>query len=182
IVAGRVAASYVAAAPLLRTVLCAVAAGGCAALYTVVTGRTPVDVASSGQATLAGLAADPHAWSVGALLAVLLCKSAAYALCLGSLRGGLVFPVVFLGTAAGVLLSPLPGFGVIPAAAAGMAAAVTTVLRLPVSSVALVVLVLGNTETVPVVILAAVSSFVTAELLPAGPPMTPRRPRKGRRG
>ncbi|MFB7028086.1 MULTISPECIES: chloride channel protein [unclassified Streptomyces] len=177
IIGGRLTAAFVMASPLVRTVVCAVGAGGCAALYAVVTGRTPVEVASSGQATLVELAADPHAWSVGVLLALLLFKSAAYALCLGSLRGGLVFPVLFLGAAAGVLLAPLPGLGVIPGAAAGMAAASAAALRLPVSSVVLVVLVLGNSETIPVVILAAVTSFVVAELLPPGPPLTPRRRR-----
>ncbi|WP_031002484.1 chloride channel protein [Streptomyces sp. NRRL F-5727] len=175
ILSGRLVAGFVAASPFVRTVICAVAAGGCAALYTVVTGRTPVDVASSGQATLAALAEDPHAWGVGALLAVVLFKSAAYALCLGSLRGGLVFPVLFLGAAAGVLLAPLPGLGVIPAVAAGMAAASAAALRLPVSSVALVVLVLGNAETIPVVILGAVTAFVVGELLPARLPAMRRR-------
>ncbi|MFI9119770.1 chloride channel protein [Streptomyces bikiniensis] len=181
VVGGRLTAAFVAASPFVRTVVCAVAAGGCATLYSVVTGRTPADVASSGQATLAGLASDPHAWGVGALVAVLLFKGAAYALCLGSLRGGLVFPVLFLGAAAGVLLAPLPGLGVIPGASAGMAAASAAALRLPVSSVALVVLLLGNSETIPVVILAAVTAFATAELLPPGPPLTPRRPRGGAR-
>ncbi|MEV4946946.1 chloride channel protein [Streptomyces sp. NPDC053755] len=178
IIGGRLAAVFVAAAPLVRTLLCAVGAGGCAALYTVVTGRSPVEVASSGQAALTQLAADPHAWSVGALLAVLLFKSVAYALCLGSLRGGLVFPVLFLGAAVGVLLAPLPGLGVIPGASAGMAAAATAALRLPVSSVALVVLMLGNSETIPVVILAAVTAFATSELLPRGPAAAPRPPEK----
>jgi H+/Cl- antiporter ClcA len=69
---------------------------------------------------------------------------------------------------------------VIPAAAAGMAAASAAALRLPVSAVALVVLVLGNSETIPVVILAAVTSFVTAELLPPGPSATPRRAPEGK--
>ncbi|MFG2891036.1 chloride channel protein [Streptomyces sp. NPDC048248] len=177
IIGGRLAGAFVAAAPLPRTVICAIAAGGCAALYAVISGRTPEDVASSGQGTLAELAAHPHAWSVGALLAVLLFKAAAYALCLGSLRGGLVFPALFLGAAAGVLCSPLPGLGVVPAAATGMAAAAASALRLPVSSVALVVLVLGNAETIPVVILAAVAAFITTELLPTGPSAEPRRPR-----
>ncbi|MGA5214644.1 chloride channel protein [Streptomyces cinereoruber] len=181
IIGGRLTAVFVAASPFVRTVVCAVAAGGCAALYAVATGRTPADVASSGQATLAGLAADPHAWGVGALVAVLLFKGAAYALSLGSLRGGLVFPALFLGAATGVLLAPLPGLGVIPGVAAGMAAASAAALRLPVSSVALVVLLLGNSDTIPVVILAAVTAFATAELLPPGPPLTPRRPRGGAR-
>ncbi|KOG12419.1 MULTISPECIES: chloride channel protein [Streptomyces] len=171
IIGGRLVAVFVADSTFVRTVICAVAAGGCAALYTLVTGRTPVDVASSGQATLAGLAEDPHAWGVGALLAVVLFKAAAYALCLGSLRGGLVFPVLFIGAAAGLLLAPLPGLGVIPAVAAGMAAASAAALRLPVSSIALVVLLLGNSVAIPVVILAAVTAFVTGELLPTGPPV-----------
>lgn len=164
----RLVASYVAARPLVRTVLCALGAAGCAALYALITGRSPVQVASSGQSTLAALASDPHAWGIGALLAVLLFKGAAYTLCLGSLRGGPVFPGLFLGAAAGVLLSPLPGLGVVPAIAAGLAAAAAITLRLPVSSVVLVALLLGSAAMMPAVILAAVVAFVITELLPPG--------------
>ncbi|MCX4776037.1 chloride channel protein [Streptomyces sp. NBC_01264] len=165
----RAIAAYVAARPLVRTVLCALGAAVCAAGYALITGRSPGDVVSSGQAGLAALAADPHAWGVGALFAVLLFKGAAYLLCLGSLRGGPVFPALFLGAAAGVLLGPLPGLGVVPAMAAGMAAASATTLRLPVSSVVLVILLLGSSAMMPVVILAAVVAFVVTELLPPGP-------------
>lgn len=49
-----------------------------------------------------------------------------------------------------------------------MAAAVTSALRLPVSSVVLVVLVLGSVAMIPVVILASVVAFVTTQLLPPG--------------
>ncbi|MFD3938720.1 chloride channel protein [Streptomyces sp. NPDC058611] len=170
LVGARALGGYVTARPLVRTVLCALGAAVCAAVYGLATGRDPVEVASSGQATLGGLAADPHAWGVGALIAVLLFKGAAYALCLGSLRGGPVFPALFLGAAAGVLLAPLPGLGVAPAMAAGMAAASATVLRLPVSSVVLVVLLLGSSAMMPVVILAAVVAFIVSELLPPGRP------------
>jgi H+/Cl- antiporter ClcA len=168
-VGGRIAARFVSAHPLRNTVLCALAAAGCAALYAIVTGRSPSEVSLSGQATLAQLAAHPHAWPVGSLVAVLAFKAVAYALCLGSLRGGPIFPSLFLGGALGVLLSPLPGFGVVPAMAAAMAAASAAALRLPVSCVVLIVLMVGNSGTVPVIALAAVLSFVTAELLPQGP-------------
>jgi H+/Cl- antiporter ClcA len=161
-------ASYVSGRILARTVLCALGAAVCAALYALATGRSPGDVASSGQATVAGLAVDPHAWGVGALIAVLLFKGAAYTLCLGSLRGGPVFPALFLGAATGVLLAPLPGLGVVPGMAAGMAAATAATLRLPVSSVVFVVLLLGSAAMMPVVILAAVVAFVVTELLPSG--------------
>ncbi|MFD4240142.1 chloride channel protein [Streptomyces sp. NPDC058525] len=167
----RAVAAYVRARPLVRTVPCALGAAACAAVYALATGRSPAEVASSGQASLATLAADPQAWGIGALVAVLAFKGAGYALCLGSLRGGPVFPALFLGAAAGVLLGPLPGLGVIPAMAAGMAAATVATLRLPVSSVVLVVLVLGSTAMMPVVILAAVVAFAVTELLPAGRPV-----------
>ncbi|MEU3061662.1 chloride channel protein [Streptomyces subrutilus] len=164
----RATSAYVAGRPAVRTVLCALGAAACAAGYALATGRSPAEVALSGQAALAGLAADPHAWGVGALVAVLLLKGAAYTLSLGSLRGGAVFPALFLGAAAGVLLAPLPGLGVVPAMAAGMAAATAAALRLPVSSVLLVVLLLGSSAMMPVVILAAVVSFVVTEMLPPG--------------
>ncbi|MFJ4775407.1 chloride channel protein [Streptomyces sp. NPDC088762] len=176
--AARAVASYLTARPFTGTVLCALGAAVCAALYALVTGRAPDEVALSGQASLAALAADPHAWGVGALLALLLLKGAAYALCLGGLRGGPVFPALFLGAVTGVLLAPLPGLGVVPAMAAGMAAAAAAMLRLPVSSVVLVTLLLGGAAMMPVVILAAVVAFVVTELLPEGasPPAVPAEP------
>ncbi|MFE2554728.1 chloride channel protein [Streptomyces sp. NPDC059352] len=169
----RRVASFIKGGVVGRTVLCALAAAACAALYALITGRAPADVALSGQATLGRLAADPHAWGVGALLAVLLFKGIAYSLCLGSLRGGLVFPALFLGATAGVLLAPLPGLGLVPAMAAGMAAATAGTLRLPVSSVVLVSLLLGGSAMMPVVILAAVIAFVATELLPERPALPP---------
>ncbi|MFG1808569.1 chloride channel protein [Streptomyces sp. NPDC049040] len=178
---GRRTAVAVAADPLRTIVLCALAAGACASLYAAITGRSPTDVALSGQATLPQLATDPHSWPVGALIAVLAFKSAAYAVSLGSLRGGPIFPAIFLGAATGVLLAPLPGFGVVPAMSAGMAASTTAALRLPVSAVVLVALVIGHTGSLPIVILAAVTAFVTTELLPEGPAIPPFRPRGSRR-
>ncbi|MGW5852680.1 chloride channel protein [Streptomyces sp. NPDC055254] len=187
--AARAIAGYVARRPFNRTVLCALGAATCCALYALITGRSPADVALSGQDTLAGLAARPGAWGIGALIAVVLLKGAAYTLCLASLRGGPVFPALCLGATAGLVLAPLPGLGVVPAMAAGMAAALVTALRLPVSSVVLVVLVLGSSAMTPVVIIAVVVAFVLSELLPEWPaqpaapavpaPAAPAAPEKG---
>ncbi|MFI9835166.1 chloride channel protein [Streptomyces sp. NPDC051913] len=168
-VGGRFAARFVATGTVRGTTLCALGAALCITLYAVSTGRSPAEAALSGESALSHLAQDPHAWPVGALIAVLAFKGLAYALCLGSLRGGPVFPSLFLGGAAGVLLAPLPGLGLVPAMAVGMAAAVTAALRLPVSSVVLVVLLLGNVDTVALVVLASVVSFVLAQRLPEGP-------------
>ncbi|MFF4804298.1 chloride channel protein [Streptomyces sp. NPDC001351] len=168
-VGGRFVAGFVTTRTVRNTTLCALAAAACITVYAIVTGRSPAEAALSGESVLAVLAQHPHAWSVGALVAVLVFKALAYAFCLGGLRGGPVFPALFLGGAAGVLLSPLPGLGLVPAMAVGMAASVTAALRLPVSSVVLVVLLLGNVETVALVVLAAVVSFVVVQLLPQGP-------------
>ncbi len=185
-VGGRFTAGRVTSWTVRNTTLCALGAAGCIALYAVSTGRSPAEAALSGESALADLAQNATAWSVGALVAVLVFKGLAYSLCLGSLRGGPVFPALFLGGAAGALLAPLPGFGLVPAMAAGMAASVTAALRLPVSGALLVVLLLGNVDTVALVVLAAVVSFAVTQLLPQGPgipafsgPRAGRAPRRG---
>ena len=91
--------------PFVVTVGAGLLAGGIAALYAVVTDHSPVEVALSGQVTLATLATDPGAWSTGALVMLLLCKGLAYSVCLGAFRGGPVFPAVFLGATFGHLAS-----------------------------------------------------------------------------
>lgn len=186
LVGGRFTAGFVTSWTVRNTTLCALGVAGCIALYAVSTGRSPAEAALSGENALADLAQNATAWSVGTLVAVLVFKGLAYSLCLGSLRGGPVFPALFLGGAAGALLAPLPGFGLVPAMAAGMAASVTAALRLPVSGALLVVLLLGNVDTVALVVLAAVVSFAVTQLLPQGPgipafsgPSAGRAPRRG---
>ncbi len=142
-------------------------AGTAACAYALVTGRSPAEVALSGQATLPQLVSDPASWSTGALVALLLCKAVAYAACLGTFRGGPVFPALVLGAAIGVLAhGVLPGLALLAAVAVGMAAGMA-ITGLPVTSVLLVVLLLGDsaaTQT-PVVILAVVTALVVTELL-----------------
>jgi H+/Cl- antiporter ClcA len=152
-------------------VACALGVGGCATLYALATGRSPEEVASSGQSTLAQLAAQPHAWSVAALIAVVGFKGLAYALSLGSLRGGPIFPALFLGTALATTLVGVPGFGSLPALAAGLAAGGVAALRLPLSAIVLAALLLGKdaVDQLPLIIVCAVAAFVTRELLDTRP-------------
>jgi hypothetical protein len=141
--------------------------GGCAAAFALITGRSPLDVLQSGQAALPELVSSPTSWSIVALLLLLLFKGAAYGLSLGSFRGGPTFPAVFLGAAIGVLCGPLPGLGTTAGIAIGMTAATTAVLRLPVTSVVLVVLLLGSpvSSQLPVILIAAAVAMVTAVAL-----------------
>ncbi len=164
---GRGTARLATSHTVRTTIGAGLVAGVSACVYALVTGHTPADVAMSGQVTLVALAADPEAWSTGALVALILCKGAAYAVCLGTFRGGPVFPAICLGAASGILVASLvPGLTFLPGLAIGMAAGVA-VIGLPVTGIVIVVLLLGDAASsqMPVVILAVVVATVVEELL-----------------
>ncbi|MGW3860899.1 chloride channel protein [Streptomyces sp. NPDC005047] len=168
----------------VRTVVCATAVGVCVAAYALITGRSPAEAALSGQAALAQLAADPHAWPVGALIALVACKGLAWGIALGSLRGGPIFPSVLLGTATAMACSGLPGFGVTPALALGIAAAAAAVTGLPLSSAVLAVLLTGGDayDQMPLIVTASVVSFVVSQLVRRTEPEAAHAPTTGTTG
>jgi H+/Cl- antiporter ClcA len=161
-VVGRRTSEWASIWTLRVTLGAALVAGASAAVYSLATDHSPAEVALSGQAALGLLATNPGAWSTGALVLLLLCKGLAYAVCLGAFRGGPIFPAVFLGAAFGVLANAvLPGTGLVPCLAAGMAAG-ASVIGLPVTGAVLVVLILGDAASsqMPVVILAIVAATI----------------------
>ncbi|MGX2993323.1 chloride channel protein [Streptomyces sp. JNUCC 64] len=166
------AADWTARRPGPRTVLGALVVGALVvgallAGYGLCSGRSPEEAALSGQEMLARLAADPTAWSVGALLWLLLFKGFAWAVSLGVLRGGPIFPAVLLGPALALVFAGLPGFGVTTALAVGMVSAAAAVTRLPVTAAVLAALLLGPDagEQMAVVLVCSVVAFGTGELL-----------------
>jgi H+/Cl- antiporter ClcA len=166
-VVGRKTASLASSRTTVITVAAGLIAGCSAAVYAALTDHSPDEVVLSGQATLAPLAAHPGLWSAGTLLLLLACKGVAYAVCIGAFRGGTVFPAIFLGAASGVLASTfVPGVEPVAGMAIGMAAA-ATVTHLPVTSVLLVVLLLGDAaiQLMPVIILAAVTALIIDDSL-----------------
>jgi H+/Cl- antiporter ClcA len=149
------------------------AVGGAIALLAIgfdeVSGHDASAVLFSGQAALDPLVKDAATWSVGALLLLVACKGLAYSLALSCFRGGPIFPAVFIGAAAGVAGSHLPGMELVPALATGIGAMSTVMLRLPLSSTLLATILLGasGVEAMPVVIIAVVVAYVvTARLEP----------------
>jgi H+/Cl- antiporter ClcA len=109
------------------------------------------------------------------LLLLMVCKGLAYALSLSSFRGGPVFPAMFIGAAAGVAASHLPGLTVVPAVAMGIGAMCTAMLTLPLTATLLATLLLGTDglNVMPVVIVAVVVAYVaSARLAPAPEPAT----------
>ncbi|MFE7133038.1 chloride channel protein [Streptomyces sp. NPDC057638] len=174
---GYLSAAWTARHTGVRTVLAAAAVGVCVTAYALLTGRSPEEAALSGQATLGRLAAEPHAWPVAALIALVVCKGVAWGICLGAMRGGPIFPAVLLGAALGVAAAGLPGLGATPGLALGIVTATAVVTRLPVTSAVLTVLLLGPDagHQMPLIAVCAVVGFVTAELTDRAPSAAPPR-------
>ncbi|MET7621464.1 chloride channel protein [Streptomyces sp. NPDC005408] len=164
---GYLTAAWTRRHTVVRTVVCATAVGSCISAYALITDRSPEEAALSGQAALGALAAHPHSWSIGALAALVLCKGLAWGICLGSLRGGPIFPSALLGAAIGIACSGLPGLGTAPGLALGLATATAVVTRLPVTSAVLAVLLLSHdaASQMPLVVVCSVVGFVTSQLL-----------------
>jgi len=144
--------------------LIALAVGALAILFDQVTGKGTEQVLFSGQDQLPGLVtAAPH-WSVGTILLLLACKGVAYSVSLGGFRGGPVFPALFLGAAAGIAASGLPGMSLTAGVAAGMGAGAAAALRLPLSALVLAVLLTAQSGAgaQPVAIVAVVVAYLVA--------------------
>lgn len=141
------------------------AAVGALALSFGATGQDASLVLFSGQDELGTIVSEGPAWGAGVLVLLVLAKAAAYAVSLGSgFRGGPVFPALFLGAGAGMALSlVVPGLEATPAVVAGLAAGSASMLRLPVASVMLAVLIAGQAgiEATTVAIVASVVAVVT---------------------
>lgn len=159
---------------LLLTPLAGLVVAGLAIAYAEGTGKAWSDVLFSGQAELPHLLVDSASYSVGALLLLLVCKWLAYCVSLAAFRGGPIFPAMFLGAAGGIALSHLPGLPTIAGAAMGIGALAVAMLRLPMTSVLLATLLLGQdgVTLMPLVIVAVVVAHVISSRL-TPPPATP---------
>jgi H+/Cl- antiporter ClcA len=142
---------------------------GLAIAFEQMTDKGVEQVLFSGQDALGPLTDNPGAWSVGALGALLVVKGLAWGVSLGSFRGGPTFPAMFLGAAAGVMASHLPGFDITAAVAVGMGAAVVAVLRLPLSAVVLASLLTSKSglADTPLIIVGVVVAYLATAALSA---------------
>ena len=162
--------------PFVLLPLAGLAIAGLAIGFSEWTGHGTEEVLFSGQDALPGLVDDPGAWSVGSLVLLLLFKGAGWGISLGSFRGGPTFPALFLGAAAGIAASHLPGLALTPAVAVGMGAMTASMLRLPLSAIVLAVLLTyqGGLGSSPLIIVAVVVAYLVTNLLsPKEPPGMP---------
>jgi len=133
-----------------------------ALLFASTTTHGAEQVLFSGQEQLPALVDNPAAWTVGALLFVILVKGLAWSACLGSFRGGPTFPAIFLGAAGGIAASHLPGMALAPAVAVGMGVMVVSFLKLPLSAVIIAtsLTVSAGLSTEPLIIIGVVVAYL----------------------
>jgi H+/Cl- antiporter ClcA len=129
------------------------------------TGQSEDAVLFSGSSALVPLVDQAAALSVGTIALLLLLKGIAWSISMGSFRGGPVFPAIFMGTVGGFLASNLPGLPEGAGVAAVMAASVTAILRLPLSSVILAAGLTGpaGASALTLVVISVVVSYVAVE-------------------
>ena len=147
--------------------LAGLAVAGAAIAFEALTDHSVNDVLFSGQDALPGLVSGAGTWSVSALALVIAFKGLAWSISLASFRGGPVFPSLFLGGAAGLLASQLPGFDETAAVAVGLGAAFVSALGLPLSAVVLATLLTANSGdgATPLVIVGVVAAYLTTRVL-----------------
>jgi H+/Cl- antiporter ClcA len=148
--------------------------------YQLISGDTFTQVLFSGQDALPELVEHAADYSLSVLILLILCKALAYGLSLSAFRGGPVFPSMFIGAAIGIAASSLPGMNLAAGIAMGIGAMCAAMLRLPLTSTLLAVVLLGTDGLVvtPQVVVAVAVSFVIINILPdpsaqtAEPPAT----------
>ena len=153
---------FTAPRPLVLLPIIGLVVAGLAIAFSEAAGKGVNEALFSGEAALPGLVAKAGTWSVSALALLLVFKGLAYGLSLGSFRGGPTFPAIFLGAAAGLIASHLPGFALTPAVAVGIGAAIAAVVRLPLSAVifASFLTLPGGTGDEPLIIVGVVVSLL----------------------
>lgn len=151
------------------TVAAGLAVGGLAIAFAEATGESPNTVLFSGESAFTALFDTAAAISLSTLALLIVFKGLAWSISLGSFRGGPTFPAIFLGVVAGLIAAHLPGYAEPQAVAALVGASCVSVLRLPLSSVtiALLLSIRAGLTVAPLVIVAVVVAYLASETLTA---------------
>ena len=149
--------------------------GVIAMAYQLISGRSFTQVLFSGQEALPELVENAADYSLAVMILLIACKAIAYGLSLSAFRGGPVFPSMFIGAAVGIAASALPGMNLAAGIGMGIGAMCAAMLRLPLTSTLLAVLLMGvdGVAVTPQVVVAVAVAFVISNLLPAPGPRTP---------
>jgi hypothetical protein len=163
----RLTKRVVSTRPFVLTTAAALVVGGLAIAFDQATDQPANAVLFSGQEAFGSLFKDAPTLPLSTLALLLVLKGLAWSVSLGNFRGGPTFPPLFLGVVAGLLAGHLPGFSETPAVAALMGAGCVAILRLPLSSVVIALLLASKAGLVvaPLVIVAVVVAYISTEVL-----------------
>ena len=146
----------------------ALVVGGLAIAFAQITGQPANLVLFSGQDAMGSVVDQAASLSLATLALLVLFKGLAWGISLGSSRGGPTFPAIFLGIVGGLMAGHLPGFAETPAVAVLIGVGCVSVLRLPLASVVIAVLVThAGLATTPLVIVGVVVAYVAVVRLSA---------------
>jgi H+/Cl- antiporter ClcA len=133
-----------------------------AIVFSQLTDQPATLVLLSGQDSMDPIVEEAATVSVSMLALLLLFKGLAWGVSLGSARGGPTFPALFLGVVGGLLALHLPGFSETPAVAALMGAMCVSILRLPLASVVLAIIVTqAGLGVTPLIIVGVIVAYLT---------------------
>ena len=151
------------------TIAAGLAVGLLAIAFAQTTDQSETAVLFSGQEAFGSLFASATTLSVSTLVLLFLFKGLAWSISLGSFRGGPTFPAIFLGAVGGLIAAHLPGFAETPAVAVLVGAMCVSILRLPLSSVMIALLLTVNAglAVAPLIIVAVVVAYLTSLALTA---------------
>ncbi len=151
------------------TVVAGLAVGALAIAFAQSTDQSANAVLFSGQEAFGSLFASVSTLSVSTLMLLFLFKGVAWSISLGSFRGGPTFPAIFLGVVAGLIAAHLPGYAETQAVAALVGAMCVSILRLPLSSVMIALLLTTDAglAVAPLIIVAVVVAYLTSLTLTA---------------
>jgi H+/Cl- antiporter ClcA len=153
---------------MVLTTLAALAIAALAIAFSQITDQSADAVLFSGQEAMNPIVSQAATISVGTIALLVVCKGLAWGISLGSARGGPTFPAIFLGIAAGLLASHLPGFTQTPAVGVLVGAAVVSVLQLPLASIIIALLVTQTGAGVaPLIIVGVVVAYIATRVLAA---------------
>ena len=154
--------------PFVVVPLAALTVGVLAIAFGHFSGKPEDLVLFSGQDTMGAVVNQAASFSQSAFALFLIFKGLAYGVSLGSARGGPTFPAMFLGIVAGLLCAHLPGFSERPAVAALMGAGTVSILRLPLASIIIAMVVSqAGASTTPLIIVAVVVAYLVVLALSA---------------
>ncbi|MGZ8595224.1 MAG: chloride channel protein [Actinomycetota bacterium] len=158
--------------PFILIPLAALAVGGVAIAFSEITDLPANVVLFSGQDAMDQVVSQAATLALGTLALLTVFKALAWGISLGGARGGPTFPAIFIGIVGGLLAAHLPGFSETPAIGVLVGAMVVSVLRLPLSSIIIALVVSqAGAGVAPLIIVGVVVAYIVTQLLSARRPV-----------